>query len=104
MDGYKKPGDGTAKGIATQALELEIETRRAVSKTISRIEVALADWDALKRRPRRLSGRMEYLRKTHRTLSKWTKESLKGRKDLESVSQRLRAFRDICEELGEGPG
>ncbi len=78
------------------ALRVEEETRQKVSDSLSRIEVALSEWDLAKRKPKGLEGRISYLRRFHGLLSRWEKDSLKGRRDGASVRERLRRFMEIC--------
>ncbi|MEW6036253.1 MAG: hypothetical protein AB1529_06580 [Candidatus Micrarchaeota archaeon] len=82
-----------------KASGLEAETQKKVSDSLSKIEAALAYWDAAKKKPRRLVRRIAYLKMSHELLSGWEKESLKGSRDFSSVLTRLGKFADICERL-----
>jgi len=85
--------------LMEKTFELESETRMKVSESISKIEVALSEWDAAKRKPKKLEKRIEYLQLSHKLLSGWAKESLKGKKDLQSAVDRLARFTEICDTL-----
>jgi hypothetical protein len=78
---------------------LERETQKKVSRSIAKIEVALAEWESAKEKPTKLKKRISRLKKTHRLLRKWEQESLKGKKDVVSVVGRLRKFTEICRQL-----
>jgi hypothetical protein len=91
----------TTKDDEAQARRLESETLEKVSESISKIEVALADWDALERQPEELSKRMGFLKETHRILSAWARETLQGKKDFDSVTKRLDRFRQICKKIAK---
>jgi len=82
-----------------KAIELEEETKSKVSHSLSAIEVALAEWESSKKKPAELKKRMGYLKESHRALSRWMKDSLKGKLDLPSIAERLRNFSEICVEL-----
>lgn len=82
-------------------IELEMETRERVSASLSKIEMALADWED-SRKPKRLEKKILFLRRSHKLLSDWMVRSLKGRKDERSAGLRLRLFHDICDELRGG--
>ncbi len=90
--------------ISEKTLELEAETRMKVSDSISKIEVALSEWDAAKRKPKKLEKRIEYLQLSHGLLSSWAKESLKGKKDQESTLSRLQGFTELCDTLDKARG
>jgi hypothetical protein len=91
-------------GIDTKAIELEFETRLKVSDSLSKIEVALSEWDAAKKKPKRLEKRIEYLRLSHTMLSGWARDSLKGKKDQESTISRLARFIELCDALDVARG
>ena len=74
------------------ALDIEMKTRMEVSRTISLIENALAQWDALERKPQGLGEELLRLRYSLRMLEDWEKKSLSGMNDLGSVEGRLRSF------------
>jgi hypothetical protein len=79
--------------------ELEAETRSMVSNALSKIEVALSEWDGAKDKPPEFAGRIEYFRKVYTALTDWMKGSLRGPKDPESVLGRLERFAQISREL-----
>jgi len=79
--------------------ELEAETQKIVSASISKMEVALSEWDSAKKRPDDLAGQVAHLRRFYKLLTKWERDSLKGGKDLASVQKRLRRFMEICGEI-----
>ena len=81
-------------------IELEKRTREEVSASLSRIEVALADWENTSNKPKDLEAKVEFLKKSHMLLSDWMKKSLKG--DKESAGIRLQNFSSICKELRAG--
>lgn len=85
--------------LEANAFELEEETREKVSHSLSKIEVALADWEACKKKPAGLEGKVKVLRASYELLSEWEKKSLKGRKDFISTVKRLRGFTEICAKL-----
>jgi hypothetical protein len=78
---------------------LETQTQEKVSDSLSKIEVALADWEAARKKPKVLARRMEYLALSRAVLSGWMKDSLLGRKDPRSAAERLRRFSAICRRL-----
>lgn len=80
-------------------LRIEDEARQKVSSTISKIEVALSEWDGAKDKPPEYADRIEYLRRIHGFLLGWTRESLTGAKDAPSVYRRIQAFTRICRML-----
>ncbi|MFH0885439.1 MAG: hypothetical protein V1861_07055 [Candidatus Micrarchaeota archaeon] len=88
--------------ISEKTFELEAETRMKVSESISKIEVALSEWNAAKRKPKKLQKRIEYLQSSYKLLSDWEKDSLKGRRDLPSSVKRLKRFTEICDRLEKG--
>jgi hypothetical protein len=85
--------------ISEKTFKLETETREKVSDSISKIEVALSEWGAAKRKPKKLEKRIEYLQLSHRLLSSWARESLRGKKDFQASVDRLRQFTEICDTL-----
>lgn len=85
--------------IGTKLLDLEAETQTKVSHSISLIEVAIADWEGTKKKPKFLAARIDYLRTCHGLFSDWEKKSLKGKKDLNSVANRLRDFVSLCQKI-----
>ena len=78
---------------------LEAETHRLVSMSISKMEVAIAEWDASKRKPEGLSQQMKDIRRFHRILSEWERDSLKGARDVKGAARRLRRFSEICRDI-----
>ncbi len=80
-------------------LELESETQRVVSKSISKIEVALSEWDSAKKKPDDLEGKVAYLRRFYELLTGWERDSLTGSKDTASAQKRLRRFAEICRDI-----
>lgn len=80
-------------------MELETEAREKVSKSISAIEVALAEWDAAEKKPQKLAGKIECLRTSYELLSTWEKESLKGKCNPAAAKERLRKFIGMCKQL-----
>ncbi len=82
-------------------LELEEETRKLVSGAISKMDTALSEWDAAKKKPRELEGRVRAIRRFHSLLSGWERESLKGGRGRDSAEGRLRKFVAICREMEE---
>jgi DNA-binding transcriptional regulator YiaG len=80
-------------------LELEAETQRKVSASLSKIEVALSAWESAKRKPKDVSEKLDYLKKSYSMLSEWEKRSLKGRKDIVSAADRLMDFVYVCQRL-----
>ncbi|VVC02611.1 Uncharacterised protein [Candidatus Bilamarchaeum dharawalense] len=90
---------GSPDEVGSKLVELEIETQSKVSHSLSLIEVALADWEAAKKKPKNLEGQINYLRNSYKLLSEWEKNSLKGKKDLNSTLNRLRKFTLICQKL-----
>jgi hypothetical protein len=79
-------------------LELEADTLRRVSSSISAIEAALAEWEASKK-PEFLEEDTEFLRMSHGLLSAWCRESLTGSRDPRSARERLRRFADMCRKI-----
>jgi|WetSurMetagenome_2_1015567.scaffolds.fasta_scaffold163053_2 hypothetical protein len=77
-------------------LEMEDETRHRVSGTLSKIEIALSEWDSAKDKPLEFADRIEYLRRMHNLLLQWMQNSLKGSQDPESAYLRLKAFTGLC--------
>ncbi len=82
-----------------KAAVLERETREKVSESLSKIEIALSEWDAAKEKPGKLEKRIEYLRLSHRLLSGWATCSLRAQGGAESSLERLRDFTEICSRL-----
>ncbi len=93
-----------AEEIAARAIELEEETQYRVSDSLSKIEVALADWEACQKKPKGSEGRVERLRASHALLSEWEKKSLRGKKDFVSTIRRLQNFTEICTMLKKMEG
>ena len=91
-------GDGSIP-----ALELEADTLRRVSGSISAIEAFLAEWEASKK-SEKLERDTAFLRTSHGLLSEWGRECLVGRKDDESARKRLQKFAEICRKIGELKG
>jgi len=90
--------------LETKAFELESETKLKVSESISKIEVALTEWETAKKKPKKLEKRIEYLRMSHTLLSGWARESLKGKKDINSTLFRLQRFTKLCGTLDRARG
>ncbi len=88
--------------LLEKAMELETETIGKVSESLGKIEVALSEWEAAKRKPKRLEKRIAYLQLSRQLLSAWARDSLKGRRDPGSVLSRLRKFTEICDRLKGG--
>lgn len=88
--------------VGTKLLDLETETQAKVSHSISLIEVAIADWEGTKKKPKSLATRIDYLRICHGMFLDWEKKSLKGKKDPTSVANRLRDFVSICQKIKPG--
>ncbi len=85
--------------LIARARETEEETRKKISTSISKIEVALASWEGAEKKPKAFRKRIENLRKSHKLMSGWAKESLKGKKDFASTVKRLQRFTEMCSEL-----
>lgn len=81
-----------------ETLALEKKARNLASQSISKIEIALADWEQSKK-PKELTEKIKYLKKAHKLFSNWMKKSLKGKKDHASAQIRLKMFSDICYQL-----
>jgi len=79
--------------------ELEAQTQRLVSISLSKMEVAISEWDSAKHKPEGFSSQVESLRRFHRLLSDWERESLKGGRGTGSALKRLRRFSEICREI-----
>lgn len=88
--------------IDARAIELEGETLTKVSDSLSKIEVALSDWDSAKRKPKALAPRIIFLRFAHKQLSAWAAASLKGKRDLASRARRFQDFISLCRKLEAG--
>jgi hypothetical protein len=84
---------------ARQIDELEKVTREKVSDTLSSIDVAIASYDAAKKKPPGLKERIARLKKIKDALEDWERESLQSAKtkDLWSRVDRLKKFTDICD-------
>jgi hypothetical protein len=80
-------------------LELEADTQKVVSSSISKLEVALSEWDSARKKPEDLTGKVAYLRRFYGLLTKWEKNSLSGSKDTASAQKRLRRFAEICHDI-----
>ncbi len=78
---------------------LEMNTREKLSRSLSKIEIALADWDQSEEKPKKFMKKIAYLKKSHALFSNWMKKSLKGKKDSTSSRLRLQEFTEICREL-----
>ncbi len=85
-------------GGGSTPLELEEDTLRLVSSSLSAIETALAEWDASEK-PKDMERGTQYLRMSHCMLSAWSRESLLGRKDSKSARVRMKKFSEICRKL-----
>lgn len=80
-------------------LELETETQKVVSASISKIEVALSEWDSARKKPGDLESQVAKLRRFCELLSGWERDSLMGSRDTASAQKRLRRFTEICREI-----
>lgn len=80
-------------------IELEAETQRMVSDSISKMEVAISEWDSAKKKPDDLSDVVEGIRRFHELLSAWERKSLAGSRDTASIRKRLARFTEICAEI-----
>jgi hypothetical protein len=97
-------GDDVMARTETNAFELESETRLKVSESLSKIEVALSEWDSARKKPKKLENRIEYLRLSHTLLSGWARDSLRGKKDEGSTISRLARFIELCDALDAARG
>jgi hypothetical protein len=86
-------------GSGSKASRIERKTREDVSRAISSIEKSLAQWDSLKKKPKKLEERIRYLRHALKKLSVWEKRSLSGKRDPNSIAMRLRAFTEMQRDL-----
>ena len=86
-------------GREERVFEIEKETMHKVSASISKIEIALASWERSEKKPKALKNRIEYLRKSHKLMSRWAKESLRGKRDYASTVKRLQRFTEMCSEI-----
>lgn len=86
-------------GDESEAFELEADTQRKVSSSLSKIEVALSEWDSAKTKPPGLEPRIAYLRMSLEELSAWEIESLSGAKTEKASLERLRRFTELCDRL-----
>lgn len=86
-------------GNAKTPQELEADTQKVVSASISKIEVALTEWDSARRKPEDLRGQVAQLRRFCTLLSSWEKASLSGSRDTASAQKRLRRFFEICRKI-----
>jgi hypothetical protein len=77
----------------------EATVQQAVSNSLSKTEVALADWDAAKKKPEGMERNITVLKLSHQLFSGWLNKSLKGRKDGVSACGRLLEYSKICETL-----
>jgi len=79
--------------------DMEELTRNKVSDTLSAVDVAIASYDAAKKKPPGLKPRVDRLRKIKNALEKWEKESLQNAstKDVNSRIKRLWKFTEICD-------
>jgi hypothetical protein len=91
--------------IVSRAIQVERETQRTVSRSLSAIEVALSEWDAAKNKPDGLGPTIRYLRRSYDLLSEWERESVSGRQDAVSRFLRLKTYVALCRKLeSERPG
>jgi hypothetical protein len=77
-------------------LDLEDITRNKVSHSLSKLEIAISEWDGAKKKPANLEPRMRFIRKTHLVLSEWLKASLSGENKPSEAKERLADFTRIC--------
>ena len=79
--------------------DMEKLTREKVSSTLSAIEIAIASYDAAKKKPLDLKSRIERLKRIKKDLEMWERESLANEhvKDLSAAIERLRRFTEICD-------
>ncbi|MBI5159310.1 hypothetical protein HY992_04275 [Candidatus Micrarchaeota archaeon] len=84
-------------------VEIDNVTKQKVDATIDSIEYALQGWEKEKKTGAQLSEKMEKLQKWRDALKKWN-ETHVFKKDDEARTrlERLKAFYDICRELGAG--
>ncbi len=106
MAGREKSGE-SAKGAGRGAhpeltdadiVESEKATMENVSRTISALEVAMAEWDALTKKPDDLAAKMEHYKKVHEALADW---QIRAARSFESDSREARVrllweFVDLC--------
>ena len=88
--------------VGMKLLELEGQTQRVVSGSLSKIDVALTAWEGAKRKPKDVAMKLEYLRRSRALLAEWERCSLRGKKDGVSAAARLRDFVEICGMLDSG--
>jgi len=82
---------------------IQNETVKKVSKTLSSLEVAIADWDISEEKPEELKQKFKRYKWLHTSLSEWEKKTLKaiGKKDkYETKLQRINEFVKICNAYG----
>lgn len=87
--------------LEVTAQKLEAEIQRKVSHSISKIEVALAEWDAAKKKPEAIAEKIDHLRFLYKLLCIWEQDSLGGEKELPSVMERLKKYVEICKKIDE---
>ena len=85
--------------IGDEAAAVESAAMKKAMKSISAIEVALAEWEGSRDKPPHVAWKIERLRKAHTLLSEWARGSLSGQNDTASRLARLRGFADIYSEL-----
>lgn len=84
----------------TKIVELDNTTRQKVDATIDALEYALKGWNK-KNADERVNARMEKLSKWQDALKEWSEAyEFKENDDAGTRLERLKAFYDICRELG----
>lgn len=87
---------------AIRLREYEREVQRKVNKALSKIEVALAQWEMSAEKPEELAQQIEMLRSFYHYFSEWERMSVIGcsqNPDVESTAGRLEHFADLCDEF-----
>ena len=85
--------------IEEEAIAIEEAARKKSLRSISAIEVALAEWEGSKDKSPFFAWKIDKLRKAHSLLSQWTKESLSGTTDTASRLSRLKSYTKMYSEL-----
>jgi len=93
--------DTDTKAFEEDTYQLEAETRQKVSSAMSTIEVAISEYESVKKKTPELDKRVLFLRMTYDLLIRWEKDSLMGKKDLRSSIIRLKSFSKICQMLSD---
>jgi len=87
---------------AIRLREYEREVQRKVNKALSKIEVAIAQWDMSAEKPEELAQQIEALKSFHYYFSEWERISVMGcsaNPDAASTAERLEQFADLCDEF-----